>query len=134
MELEHDSIIDLRDLEELAEKAVEVFNDEDSEEDEKEEAKELLEKFESFLSETGYAVSEPEDYAYSFRALADSRDTTLIADSYFTDYVEELVTDCGYISRDFPGWIHIDWEKTADDVKVDYSRYTIDGQEYWLRD
>lgn len=38
---------------------------------------------------------------------------TLIRDSYFTEYAEELVTDCGYISKDFPHWIAVDWDATA---------------------
>lgn len=41
---------------------------------------------------------------------------TLIRDEYFTTYVQELCEDIGYISKDFPGWIAIDWETTAENV------------------
>lgn len=58
---------------------------------------------------------------------------TLIRESYFEDYIEELITDCGYISRDFPSWIKIDWEETAENVKVDYSEVEIDGVTYYYR-
>ena len=46
---------------------------------------------------------------------------TLINSDYFTEYTEELLKECGYISNDFPSWIEIDWEKTAENVKIDYT-------------
>lgn len=58
---------------------------------------------------------------------------TLIRESYFTDYVQELLEDCGEIPRDLPHYIHIDWEATARDVMVDYSTVTIDGVDYLYR-
>ena len=58
---------------------------------------------------------------------------TLIRESYFTDYVQELLEDCGEIPRDLPHYIHIDWEATARDVMVDYYTVTIDGVEYLYR-
>jgi hypothetical protein len=57
----------------------------------------------------------------------------LIRDSYFTEYVEELCDDLGYIPNDFPAWITIDWEDTADNVKQDYTSVDFDGVEYWIR-
>ena len=58
---------------------------------------------------------------------------TLIRDSCFTEYAEELVTDCGYISKDFPHWIAIDWDATARAVQQDYTSTEIDGVTYWYR-
>jgi hypothetical protein len=58
---------------------------------------------------------------------------TLIKDSYFIDYAEELVKDCGYISHDFPSWIAIDWWKTAEAVQEDYALVTVDDNDYWYR-
>lgn len=60
---------------------------------------------------------------------------TFIADHYFTTYVEELITDCGYIPADLPGWIasNIDWEGVADELKVDYTYFELDGNTYWAR-
>lgn len=51
----------------------------------------------------------------------------------FTDYVEELLTDCGYISADFPAWIEINWESTAANVQVDYTDFEFRGATYWAR-
>lgn len=58
---------------------------------------------------------------------------TIIRDSYFEDYTEELITDCGYISRDFPSWIVIDWKETAENVQQDYTSAEFDGVTYWAR-
>lgn len=59
--------------------------------------------------------------------------TTLINEDYFVEYAEELVKDCGYIPHNLPHWIAIDWEKTADAVKEDYSLVTVGSNDYWYR-
>lgn len=58
---------------------------------------------------------------------------TLIEEDEFEEYCEELVTDCGYISRDFPSWIEIDWEATASNVRQDYSEVDYQGRTYLFR-
>ena len=57
---------------------------------------------------------------------------TLIAESYFTDYARDLVLDC-YDLKGLPHFVHIDWELTAREVKVDYSEIEIDGMTYFYR-
>ena len=38
------------------------------------------------------------------------------------DFAEQIASDCGYISRDFPSWIEIDWQATWDNgLSDDYS-------------
>lgn len=58
---------------------------------------------------------------------------TLINEDYFTEYTKELVTECGYLSRDFPGWIAIDWDGTAEKLRPDYTSINIDDHVYWTR-
>lgn len=58
---------------------------------------------------------------------------TLIRDSYFTEYCEELVKDCDGLPRDIPSYIAIDWEATAENLKVDYSTIEILNTEYFYR-
>lgn len=58
---------------------------------------------------------------------------TLIRDSYFVEYVVELCDDIGAIPKDFPHWIEIDFERTARNVRMDYSSVDIDGVTYWTR-
>jgi hypothetical protein len=71
---------------------------------------------------------EAEGYAPDWRHGA-----SLIRDSYFTDYAEELIKDIGDLPRDIPHYISIDWEKTAENIKVDYTSVEYDGVTYWVR-
>jgi hypothetical protein len=58
---------------------------------------------------------------------------TLIRESYFVDYVQELLEDCGTIPKDLPHYVHIDWESTARDIRTDYSGAEFHGVTYWYR-
>ena len=58
---------------------------------------------------------------------------TLIPESGWEEYVEDLLKDIGYIDRDFPYWIVIDWAATADNVAADYSTVDYDGDTYYYR-
>ena len=58
---------------------------------------------------------------------------TLIHESYFEEYCEDLVKDCGYIHRDLPNWIVINWKETADNIKVDYTEFEFEGETYYAR-
>lgn len=57
----------------------------------------------------------------------------LIPEKDFEEYVQVMITDCEYISEDFPSWIKIDWETTTDNVKVDYSEVEFRGETYYHR-
>lgn len=58
---------------------------------------------------------------------------TLIRESYFTDYCQELCEDIGDLPRDLPSYIEIDWEATARNLAVDYSEVDVDGVTYFYR-
>lgn len=59
---------------------------------------------------------------------------TLIRDSYFVDYAQELAEDIGAISRDFQWPLYcIDWEHAARELRMDYSSVAWDGVTYWVR-
>lgn len=58
---------------------------------------------------------------------------TLIHEDYFKEYCEELCEDCGYISKDLPSFIEIDWSATAHNMKADYSAITYQGETYLYR-
>jgi hypothetical protein len=73
-------------------------------------------------------AEEAEQYAEDW-----SYGSTLIRDSYFTDYAEELCKDIGQLPRDIPDYIVIDWEATAENLKADYTSVDFDGVEYWVR-
>jgi len=57
----------------------------------------------------------------------------LIRDSYFVEYTQELLTDIGDLPRNLPAYIEIDWEKTAENIQVDYTSVGFDGVVYWIR-
>jgi len=58
---------------------------------------------------------------------------TLIRESYFTEYQQEMCDDCGYITKDFPTWIVIDWEATSNNLRHDYTEVEFDGVTYLIR-
>ena len=59
---------------------------------------------------------------------------TLIRDSYFEDYAEELANDIGAINSE-ASWPNncIDWERAARELQQDYSSVEFDGVTYWYR-
>ena len=57
----------------------------------------------------------------------------LIVEDDFEDFVEQDLEDCGYIPKDFPTWIKIDWEVTAENVRQDYSEVEFRGTTYLFR-
>ena len=59
---------------------------------------------------------------------------TLIRDSYFRTYAEELAEDIGAVNPD-ASWPNncIDWDKAARELQYDYTTVDIDGVTYWYR-
>lgn len=59
---------------------------------------------------------------------------TLIRDSYFQGYAQELAEDCGLIDNQ-ASWPHtcIDWELAARNLQDDYSSVEVNGVTYWTR-
>ena len=58
---------------------------------------------------------------------------TLIRDAYFTDYAQELIEDCGDLPKNLPHYIAIDWDRTAENIRVDYTPVDFGGVTYWVR-
>lgn len=58
---------------------------------------------------------------------------TLIRYSYWENYVQGMLEDCGEIPKDLPWYICIDWETTADNISQDYSIVEFDGVDYYIR-
>lgn len=59
---------------------------------------------------------------------------TLIRDSYFQTYAMEFADDIGAVDLK-AGWPNscIDWERAADELKMDYTEVSFDGVDYWIR-
>ena len=58
---------------------------------------------------------------------------TFISENAFTDYMMELLSDIGYLPADLPGWIVIDEEETASNMKDDYTEFEFRGTTYYAR-
>ena len=58
-----------------------------------------------------------------------------IAESYFRDYVIDLVADIGDLPKDLPAYIadNIDWYGVAEDLKVDYTEIDMGGNTWLYR-
>lgn len=57
----------------------------------------------------------------------------LIRESYWVEYCQQLLEDIGDLPRDLPGYIAIDWDQTAENLKVDYTEVEFDGVTYLVR-
>jgi len=59
---------------------------------------------------------------------------TLISESYFRDYAQELAEDIGAVNKNST-WPHycIDWDRAARELQMDYTSVTIDGMTYFYR-
>jgi hypothetical protein len=77
-----------------------------------------------------------------FKALADKADgyaedwkhgATLIHEDYFVEYCRELASDIGDMPREIPGYIVIDWDATAENLKFDYTEVDWGGETYYVR-
>ena len=60
---------------------------------------------------------------------------TLIRDSYFRDYAQELAKDCGDVIWAELRWplTCIDWAQAARELRMDYTPVDFDGVTYWIR-
>ena len=64
---------------------------------------------------------------------------TLIRESYFTDYIEELIRDCYEMPKEITSgawpWRHVtvDYEGAAEEAKADYIEVDFDGVTYLIR-
>ena len=103
---------------------------------------EMTESFEDIRFEEEEIESWKEDFEDELKEIEEIDDVenelgsefeygvTLVDVDDWEEYVEELLEDIGYIPKDFPNWIEIDWEATANNVKVDYTEVTYQGNSY----
>jgi len=59
---------------------------------------------------------------------------TLIRDSYFKEYAQELAEDIGAMPKEY-SWPTscIDWDQAADELRMDYTPLTFGNVTYWAR-
>lgn len=57
---------------------------------------------------------------------------TLVRDSYFQQYAENMAFDMGSVKDAWP-FDHIDWARAARALQADYKQVDYDGETYWVR-
>jgi hypothetical protein len=74
-------------------------------------------------------ASEGEDYAADW-----THGETLIRDSYFVEYAQELAEDIGAINHE-ASWPNtcIDWDQAARELRMDYTAVEFGDVTYWIR-
>ena len=91
-----------------------------------EELKEMDNEGEEFDTEEFDTLNDAQDALRE----AEENGSQLINDSEFQDYCEELCEDC---EPCLPWYIIMDWEATADNMRIDYSEVEIYGDTYLYR-
>ena len=125
-------IIDVRDI---IERIEELENDiETQEESDDEPTQSMLKVLRDELEALTAIMAELQGMGGDEQWRGDWYPMTLIRDSHFRDYAEELADDCGLVPRD-AAWplTCIDWDQAARELRYDYSVVDIDGATYWTR-
>lgn len=135
----YENYLDVRDLAEIAEQCVETLSEWDglSDDDEYTDARETLDAMKDALTDLdGYqfGTSEDSEVADKWKAVGDNIHVTIINDCYLREYVEEFLSDCGYLPADLPAIIvnNLDWDGIVEDWKADASGFYFDGEYFWV--
>lgn len=98
-------------------------------EEETEEAEEAVRDAKESLQE--WEANEGEQQKEMKGIVKEVGEEQMINDSYFVEYCEELVKDIGDMPKKIPGYIVIDWDATADNLKTDYNSVDFEGVTFW---
>lgn len=120
-----DDLLDLRDLwkrhEELQDEISTAMASDDFDADFWAEEDQELRKLEKLFDE----IAPPDRYG-------EFDEPTLILESYFERYAQDLAEELYEVADHWP-FTCIDWEEAAEELKVDYTTYEIDGYTYYQR-
>lgn len=59
--------------------------------------------------------------------------SSAIPECEWVEYAEQLADDLGMVDSDSSLRFYIDWEKWAEDLKMDYSSFDFEGTTYYVR-
>ena len=83
---------------------------------------EYYEQYETLVSNYGQGLVDEYIECYFLDAIEHFEDMYQGQYNSGGDFAEQIASDCGYISRDMPSWIEIDWQKTWDNaLSYDYT-------------
>lgn len=129
--IEHGDVLDARDIAGHIREAASVVEAEDCTEDEQNEALEALKAYAKAFP--GYIELEEGNWEALEEAWGALEGPTAIRESYWEEYVEEYLKETDYLPQDLAWFIVIDWEKTGEHVKQDYTEFELDGVTYYIR-
>lgn len=134
--IEHEDIIDVRDIADVLDEFVQTLEDSEDAWD-KEDARDTINEYRNALNQLGQYPDEDDIQAVAdtWREFSNTGDVTVISVNYFTEYIEDMVKDFGYIDPNIPEFIrdNINWEGVAEALSVDYTEFRLDGHDYYLR-
>jgi len=105
---------------------------------------ELYEQVEGYASGKGYPLTDEDRAELTIleslnKQGADASEdwecgATLIRDSYFTEYAQDLAEELGVLPSDYT-WPTscIDWQQAARELQMDYTPVEFNGVTYWVR-
>ena len=135
-------ILDSRDIIERIEALESELIDAKDDESESSDLIDLEAWLENAANDENHVFQEAAKELLTLKALADEGENlsdwkygeTLIRDSYFKTYAEELASDIGAINANAT-WPNncIDWERAARELQQDYTSIEFDGVTYWAR-
>jgi hypothetical protein len=96
--------------------------------DERAEIEQQCKSFEDLCAELGIDPS-PD----ALQWIGENEEPTMIAESYFKEYAQELADDLGLIDAAVWPLTCIDWEHAAKELRYDYTGVTYDGTDYLIR-
>ena len=83
---------------------------------------EYYEQYETLVNDYGQGLVDEYIEYYFLDAIDHFEDAYSGEYESGADFAEQIASDCGYISRDFPSWIEIDWQATWDNsLSWDYA-------------
>jgi len=141
----NDTIIDSRDIEERINELESLIDDYESDIEELQDSDEfegdgLDTEDQQRLEQLREDLEEAQEELNPLTAIRDEVSSsewdyglTLIHEDVWVDYVKELCEDIGEIPSELPSYIVVDWDATADNISVDYSTVTIEGNDYYYR-
>ena len=86
-----------------------------------EDFREYYEKYSSLVDEYGQGLVDEYVEDYGTNGIEHFEDAYQGEYESGAEFAEQIASDCGYISRDFPSWIEIDWAATWENLSYDYS-------------
>jgi hypothetical protein len=126
---------DIVDLEDLAKRLAEITDELDDHQARLDEGDETyLDDYDlQELRDERDRIQEVEDQFSQTLAEAARNDSTMVSEYYWQAYAESFADDVGMVDTDSSMYPYIDWERWAEDLKMDYTSIEYGGVTFYTR-